>query len=371
MTDYIKLGNIPPANPDDLATPSEIANSLQKLIGTHFSLSGKTRTDGNKFRKLITETLMKDNPPIPANLEDFNILPPKSKGVPKFLRQFIDTYIVTSGDNYNLQVWNRNPNSNFIQVEYVNQNKNLTANDVTFVFGKINTDTEVIDSIIVTTPQKIVEKFGRFGVPTSKQQLIISDLQRSEIINSPDHYLYYPDSDDLSSLVNPIQDTSLLDLKSYDVIEILPLSIILDKIKDIIGITLTESSTKLRGQELEKIVASKLGYSIPPNMEGGYPDLPNQVLEIKVQDSPTVDLGRYSPQSIENIEKYSELFNTSNIRYLIAFTNAESNQIEGFYLGPGNMLGQHFSYVSETSVKYQRNISMSFFEGYSGQSVAI
>ena len=366
MSDFTKLAKIPPANPDNLSSPNELAKKLESLIGQPFPLSGKTRTDGSNFRKLVTKTLMQNNPPLPASSEEYIILPPKGKGVPKLLRQYVDTYIITTGENYNLQVWNRNPNSDFIQIEYPNGDRNLTAKDVTFVFGKINTETEVIESIIVTTPSKIVETFGEFGVPTSKQQLIISESRRSKIINSEEHFLFYPDDPSLQSILNQNQDTSSLDIKSTDIKEILPLSIIREKITDIIGIKLVEKSTKQKGQELERIIASKLGYTLPDKLEGGYPDLPNQMLEVKVQDSPTVDLGKYSPQSIEDI---FGIFNTGNIRYLIALTNKESQIIEGFYLGPGNKLGQHFSYVAETSVKYQRNIKMSFFDGYKGMSI--
>lgn len=370
MNDFISQAKIPPQNPDDLASKLEIAESLAILVGKRFPLTRKARTDGSNFRKLVTNTLMQNTnlTPLPANEDEFNILPPKGKGVPSFLRQYIDTYIVTTGDSYNLQVWNRNPNSDHVQIEYLNGNSDLLAKDVTFVFGKINSVNEIIDSIIVAKPQDIVERFGYFGVPTSKQQLIISNNTRKRILDSPDRILFFPDEPELASILNPYLDTSYLDLKSNNIQEIIPLTSIYPIIKDLIGTQLLEQTTKQKGQELERIVASALGYNIPRNMEGGYPDIPNQMLEIKVQDSPTVDLGRYSPQNLENI---SGIFNTRNIRYLIALTNSTNNMIEGFYLGSGANLGKHFSYVSDKSVKYQRGISMNFFEQFSGKSIAL
>lgn len=376
MTDYTKLGKIPPVSPDDLVDLKSIANILQELIGSEFKLSGKSKTDGNKFRKKVTEQLMQnDMTPEPAEESDYEIVPPKKKGVPRFLRYYIDTYIVTTGKKYNLQVWNRNPTSDYVQVSYSKLEKKLRANDVIFVFGKIK-DSK-IDTIIVTTPNKIVEKFGQFGVPTSKQQLIISDAERQSILNTKDKILFYTDDVSLKDLLNKNQNTSGLDAKSRQIRELLPLEKIKEVAKELIGIKLKEKSTRKKGVELEKYIIHKLGYQIPNNMEGKYPDIPNQLLEVKVQESPTVDLGKYSPQNIEVIDDLEIIGNnensitTQNIRYIIALTNSKTSIIEGFYIGPGAKLGQKFTYVLERSSKYQKGIDMSFFDKYSGKSVAI
>lgn len=50
------------------------------------------------------------------------------------------------------------------------------------------------------------------------------------------------------------------------------------------------------------------------------------MLEVKVQDSPTIDLGRYSPQFEENINAN---FTTRTVRYLIALTDAMNGSIDG------------------------------------------
>jgi hypothetical protein len=101
---------------------------------------------------------------------------------------------------------------------------------------------------------------------------------------------------------------------------------------------------------------------------GGYPDLRNQVLEVKIQDSPTVDLGQYSPEFEDAVPNCGS-FTTRNIRYFIALTNPITNLIEGAVLCPGNKLGLHFTYVADRSYKCQRSIPMSFFESIQGQSV--
>lgn len=364
--DYINQAKIPPKNKRDITSELELINKLFELIDHPFPLTRKTRTDGSKFRKLITETLMKQNPPEPAMEIEYSIVPPRKKGVPKFLREYIDTYIVTSGSTYNLQVWNRNPSSDFVQIDFLNSDDVFLANEVRFVFGKINLTNNVIESIVILTPDYIVKHFGRFGKPTTKQQLIIPPSTRNEILASEQKYIFYPDDLSISNnldytLSNPRQH--LIDLPSQ---KVLPLTYIKEKVYSLIGKRLKNGSTKTKGQELERMIAILLGYSPTDRLYGEYPDIPNQMLEVKVQDSPTVDLGKYSPQFSENI---TTVFNTENIRYIIALTNSETNIIEGMYIGPGNKLGEHFTFVSDKSFKSQRSIPMDFFDNFKNQVV--
>ena len=161
---YIEIGKIPPISKNELSAPEQLVENLKSLIGEKFSLTGKPRTDGSNFRKMITNHLLSNY--IPKEAVEYEIVPPKQKGVPSFLREYIDTYIVTSGVNYNLQVWNRNPNSSSVQVDLKN-GETLLASDVRFVLGKINAD-EIIESIVIMTPEYIENRFGKFGKPTVK-----------------------------------------------------------------------------------------------------------------------------------------------------------------------------------------------------------
>ena len=101
---------------------------------------------------------------------------------------------------------------------------------------------------------------------------------------------------------------------------------------------------------------------------GNYPDLPNQALEVKVQDSPTIDLGMYSPRVEENVPACPG-FTTLDIRYLIALTDEKTGVVTGVVLCPGEKLGEHFSYVSNTSYKCQKTIPMHFFDQHEGRAV--
>lgn len=362
--DYIEEAKKPPKNKSNMSEPKDIVTRLKPLIGQDFILSGKPRTDGSNFRKLVTECLLKEYMPLPA--EEYEIVPPKQKGVPTFLREYIDTYVVTTGTSYNLQVWNRNPNSASVQVDLKN-GEMLLASDVRFVLGKISSNNK-IDSIIVMTSDYIENRFGKFGKPTIKQQLIIPPKKREEIIGKSSFIV------DDQSLPDELIDLACEEISEERSIKdepekVLPIHYIYERITgDIIGEKLDITlSTKQKGQQLERMVAYLLGYRKSQDMlEGGYPDIKNQMLEVKVQDSPTIDLGKYSPQFEEHLIAG---FTTRTVRYLIALTDAVTGNIDGLVLCPGEELGKHFTYVAEESFKCQRSIPMSFFEEYSGQVV--
>ena len=113
---YIEEGKKPPKCKSVISTPEELVEALRPLIGQTIPMTGKSRTDGSNFRKIVTNHLLSNY--MPEAADEYEIVPPKQKGVPAFLREYIDTYIVTTGNSYNLQVCNRNPNSASVQVDF-------------------------------------------------------------------------------------------------------------------------------------------------------------------------------------------------------------------------------------------------------------
>ena len=101
---------------------------------------------------------------------------------------------------------------------------------------------------------------------------------------------------------------------------------------------------------------------------GAFPDITNQLLEVKVQDSPTVDFGKFSPEKENTIFESSNL-TTFDVRYLIALTNPKTEIIEGVILLPGERLGELFSYISTQSYKCQRSMPKAFFDAHYGKCV--
>jgi hypothetical protein len=362
---------IPASSPKELTQLEVLKERLKPLIGTEFILTGKSRTDGSNTRKLIASQLEKFPLPAVASEDEYEIVPPKKKGIPKIVREFIDTYIVTSGKSYNLQVWNRIPASETLLIKY-DSGESLKCNDVRFILTKIDVLNMKISSIIIATPKYIVNKFGNFGKPTIKHQLLISSKIRKEIYDSKDKIMFFKDSNKLSYLIRhdfePPKKNMTEEARSN---EILSIGLIKRMVAEkLIGFKLPADSTKNRGQALERKVLELLGYpsSNSDLLYGAFPDIPNQLLEVKVQDTQTVDLGKFSPGKEEIIIEDLNI-TTFDIRYLIALTNPETEIIEGIILSPGEKLGEVFSYVSDQSYKCQRSIPMDIFEKHKGQVV--
>jgi hypothetical protein len=361
---------LPPLSKDKLTSPEILCDRLRILIGQEFKLTGATRTDGSNMRKTIEKALTNDLLPTPASKGSYQIVPPKGKGVPKLLLEFLDSYIITTGTTYNLQVWNRNPATDSVQIEY-EHGEPLLSSDVRFVLTKVNGNTNTIESIVILTPEYIEKNFGRFGKPTIKHQLLISNKEREKLFAQHPPILFHPDA---PSMIRKVSES--VNVTGYSIHskpedgKILSLERIKDIIeKQLIGSHLDQLATKNRGQALETIISELLGYNMDTkdSLAGGYPDIRHQALEVKVQDSPTVDLGKYSPQFEEEIDSLNG-FNTTTVRYLIALPDA-TGVIKGAVICPGYRLGEHFTYVSDTSFKCQRSIPMTFFEQFKGKVV--
>lgn len=363
--------SLPPYTKEQLTPPHVLAQWLRCLVGKKFQLTGKTRTDGSTLRKLIAETLEKQPLPTPCQESMFKIVPHKGKGVPRILLEYIDTYIVTSGKSYNLQVWNRNPSTHSVQIEYRTGDK-LLANEVRFVFVRVHPIAHEIRAVLVLTPNYIVEKFGKFGKPTIKHQLIITDSARQTVLSQSPPILFYPDLEVISPFLTDNCDLSIHSIHDDPSPRLL---IKLESISSLVESHLIDTkidfaATKTRGQVLEEKISHLLGYTSVEQkvLAGKYPDIRHQALEVKIQDSPTVDLGRYSPQFVESVPKCPN-FTTESIRYLIALTDNMTGIVKGAIICPGRYLGKHFTFVGSKSFKFQRSIPMSFFEKFDGNSI--
>lgn len=358
---------LPPRSKWLLTRPDELARRLSLLLGRPVPLTLKTRTDGSNIRKLVAQTLSRFPLPEPCSEGEFAVVP--DKGIPRLLLEFVDTYIVTSGDSYNLQVWNRFPASPSVLVEYADGDP-LLSNDVRFVFVRVDVAYQTIRSVVVLTPDYIEARFGRFGKPTIKHQLIITPTARERILARTPPMLLHADTPAIDPLLGRQLLTGAASMHQTPIPgRVVPLCVLGPALAtQLIGTRLDQASTKTRGQALETVVGNLLGYRIGGSdlLAGGYPDIRSQLLEVKVQDSPTVDLGRFSPQYPEEVLPGVL---TSDVRYLVALTDQTSGVIQGLVLCPGGRLGEHFSYVSDTSFKCQRSVPMSFFDRYDGCSV--
>ena len=331
-------------------------------------MTGKPRTDGAYLRNLIGDTLAEANIEL-AETNSYTVVPIKKKGIPKTLKYLAESFLVTTGKTYNLQIWNRIPNSRNTLVKY-KTGEAIRCQNINCILVKIEMESQKIDSIIVASPKYIERKFGKFGVPTIKFQAIISTTTRDIITSSKTKCLIITDTENIKPFLGKPNVSLSADIASNPIPkQILTIEEIANRtIGFLIGERLDVSDTKSRGQALERKVATLLGYSESDSLVGGYPDIYNQALEVKIQDSPTIDLGKETPENpITVFEGLS--ITTEDVRYLIALTNPHTSVIEGVILVPGRELGNIFTMVNGTSFKCQRSIPMTFFEKYKGHSV--
>ena len=82
-----------------------------------------------------------------------------------------------------------------------------------FVLGKINAN-EIIESIVIMTPEYIENRFGKFGKPTVKQQLIISNKKREEILKK--HSMIVADTNISVDLLDTENNTVVGDVNIKD-----------------------------------------------------------------------------------------------------------------------------------------------------------
>lgn len=359
---------LPPASRSALTPTRQLVRRLHRLIGQRFQLTRKTRTDGANIRKLVVATL--ESYPLPPAAEegDYRIVAGRRKGLPRILREFLDTYIVTTGASYNLQVWNRNPAADSVQVEY-RSGSALLASDARFALVRVSPNDFTIRSILILSPKYIERRFGRFGRPTVKQQLIITDRARSECCAASPPIIFHPDSPEtrhlLSSRIPRLSECRIHDSPTPG--QVVSLEVIRDlAASNLIGLRIPPEAPRTGARRWRRRLLSCSDTACGDDLlAGGYPDIPHQALEIKIQDAPTVDLGRYSPQFVEDVPS-CPAFTTGSIRYLIALTDESSSRIKGIVVAPGSALGAHFTFVANTSFKCQRSIPMEFFDRFSG-----
>lgn len=121
-----------------------------------------------------------------------------------------------------------------------------------------------------------------------------------------------------------------------------------------------------RGAELHSMICEHLGYSIYDD-DGTYPDIANQLLEVKLQTSPTIDLGLHSPEDRECIASIGRThFYSEDVRYAIfdGEVNESNIILKNLYLVTGEDFTNHFTLFNEggTNSKIQLPLPNDFFD---------
>jgi len=190
---------------------------------------------------------------------------------PRFPGQFFDTYIQKSN---NLQVWNE---------ELVPTRR--------YVIIRVSDD-NVISKVRVVTGDSLA-RLDTTGTLTQKYQARLTPKgETTELITAEDTKL-------LRSLVRAGVDLACVasPVNHPTGGQLLPIREIFERLSELVGGSFADigyGQERNRGAELHRLVCQHLGYNDYRD-DGRFPDIRHQLLEVKLQTSPTIDLGLVSP----------------------------------------------------------------------------
>ena len=197
---------------------------------------------------------------------------------PRFPGQFFDAYIQKSN---NLQIWNE-------EISASRRYVIIRVDSQDFIV-KVKVVAGDILSILDTTG-KLTQKYQaslRIGTVTT------------ELITKEDTELLKPivSSDvDLSHVTSPSLHP--------EVGQLLSITEVFNRLSPLIDVTFADSGRdqeRNRGATLHRLVCQFLGYASYHD-DGRHPDVRHQLLEVKLQTSPTIDLGLVAPDSTEPLD---------------------------------------------------------------------
>lgn len=248
------------------------AHRLEKLLNE--GLCGKNlaglplRTRSKIVKSAVCEAL---GYPVPKSFK---------RTQPRFLGQQLDVYVQKT---LNLQIWNEqlSPARRYAIIQ-VNQNDVITR--VKVVGGP---QLAVLDTTgTITTKYQARMEIG------SQTHELVSSLDTQPMTQHVKRGVTF------GSAASPVQHAESGAL--------LPILEIFERLSPLVGQRFPDPGVdqeRNRGASLHRLVCQRLGYQRYED-NGQFPDVPHQLLEVKLQTSPTIDLGLIQPTSEERLDAH-------------------------------------------------------------------
>ena len=259
--DHIEIGDpifwIPTSGLEQLLTSALVGVSLAGL---------PLRTRSKVVKQHVCRAL---GYPVPSSFK---------KTQPRFLGQLFDTYVQKSN---NLQIWNE---------ELVSTRR--------YVLVRVGNG-DVITRVKVVTGDTL-EVLDTTGTLTQKYQATLRPGDTDAEL------IAHQDTKVLQGVVRGNFDRVAEESPVYQprADKLLPIKAIFKRLRSLVGATFPDSGhdqERNRGAALHRLVCQHLGYSNYRD-DGKFPDVRHQLLEVKLQTSPTIDLGLVCPDSTEPLD---------------------------------------------------------------------
>ncbi|MBL9146856.1 MAG: restriction endonuclease [Verrucomicrobiaceae bacterium] len=219
----------------------------------------------------------------------------KCKPHARFPGQNFDTYVQASD---NLQIWNEElrPRRRYV----------LIAVGDDGCVNRVNVVTGAMLAKLDTTGT-LTQKYQARLVPGTSSHELIS-------VNDTEHLL--------PMIGSAISAADALPTSEPQRGSVLPIHLVFERLCQLVGKTFANVGhlqDRKRGTELHRLVCQALGFSSYAD-DGQFPDVLNQLLEVKLQTSPTIDLGLVEPVSTEplDLDRYPEgTVRQCDVRYAV------------------------------------------------------
>lgn len=236
--------------------------------------------------------------PVPSNFQ---------KTQPRFPGQKLDTYAQKSN---NLQIWNE-------EIEPIRR----------YAIIKLD-DSDKVIKVKVLSGQELA-LLDKTGTLTKKYQArVVSNSKPIELASKSDTQTIKSLSISTNTYINSSQNPT----DSPKIENLLSIDVLFSRLSLLVGGSFKDEGSdqeRNRGAALHRLVCKALGYSTYRDA-GRFPDVLNQLLEVKLQTSPTIDLGLVSPNSEEPIgipDIADKIIRHCDVRYAIFCGNIKDDEV--------------------------------------------
>jgi hypothetical protein len=247
----------------------------------------------------------------------YPVPPSFRKTKPRFPGQLFDVYVQKSN---NLQVWNED-----------------LAPTRRCVIVQVSPDDMIIRVKVVTGEDLAL--LDTTGTLTQKYQARLNRKEATkELLSVEDTRLLKP----LIRERVELNTTSISPVDYPNAGTLFSIGAIYDRISVLVGSSFPDrgrDQERNRGADLHRLVCQQLSYQDYAD-DGRFPDVRHQLLEVKLQTSPTIDLGLVRPNSEEALDVPNiagRQIRHCDVRYALFSADTDGNQVTltGFYLTTG------------------------------------